>query len=151
MEEREREEAVSIKDRFESKFFVSPDGCWIWTAQVDYYGYGVFWKDNKRTKAHRFSYELYVGKIANDLVIDHICKQPSCVNPNHLEPVTIKENTLRGSRTKTICEHGNGFTRCELGCRNIYQTNKRNKDLEKTREYQRNYMREYRKRGKVND
>ena len=70
--------------------------CWEWIHTKQKTGYGVFKWNYKTFLAHRFSYENYVGSIPNKLVIDHLCRNRSCVNPNHLEPVTIYENLRRG-------------------------------------------------------
>ena len=89
------------------------DGCWLWTGHVGPHGYarfdGVAW-------AHRWSYEHFVGPIPVGLEIDHLCRNRSCVNPDHLEPVTRRENLLRGdtfasrNAAKTHCIHGHEFT-----------------------------------------
>ena len=69
----------------------------------------------KLTQAHRFSYELYNGEITGNLTIDHLCRNRNCVNPQHLEVVTIKENVLRGigptaiNSIKTHCIKGHEF------------------------------------------
>jgi hypothetical protein len=68
-------------------------GCWIWTGYVISSGYGQF---GKRTRAHRYVYELLVGPIPDGLILDHLCRVRRCVNPDHLEPVTMAENTRRG-------------------------------------------------------
>ena len=75
------------------------DTCWMWTgprgggkrAQYGYMSRGR----NAGIGAHRFSYELHVGPIPPGLSIDHLCWVTLCVNPDHLEPVTLSENTRR--------------------------------------------------------
>jgi HNH endonuclease len=68
------------------------DGCWEWTGarQKGYGKFGASWF------AHRLSYLLLVGPIPQGLQLDHLCRNPGCVAPNHLEPVTGQINTLRG-------------------------------------------------------
>lgn len=84
---------------FASKVAVAgPDDCWLWTAAADRHGYGSFTKPGERQvrlKAHRFAYEALVGPIPPGLELDHLCRVHACVNPNHLEPVTHRENMLR--------------------------------------------------------
>lgn len=75
---------------------LGPDECWHWLGIMHMAYYGQFKHDHKRYAAHRFSYEYFVGPIPEGLVIDHLCRIPSCVNPKHLEPVTVRENTRRG-------------------------------------------------------
>ena len=66
--------------------------------------------------AHRIGYEQLVGPIPKGLELDHLCRVRHCVNPDHLEPVTHKENTLRGScpaavnARKTHCKRGHPLT-----------------------------------------
>jgi hypothetical protein len=82
-------------ERFWSKV-EKTETCWLWTASKDRAGYGWFGKDGTATKAHRWAYESLVGPIPEDLVIDHLCRVRNCVRPDHLEPVTVAENTRRG-------------------------------------------------------
>jgi hypothetical protein len=90
---------TSIEDRFWSKVDKSGEH-WLWTAGTSASGYGIFRVDTKtRVYAHRYSYELANGPIPDGLPIDHRCRIPRCVKPSDLEPVTIRENTLRGART----------------------------------------------------
>jgi hypothetical protein len=109
----------TLLERFESKFFVAPDGCWLWLGAINNNGYGRFWFDDKTCKAHRISYELYVGSIPSGMQIDHVCRQTSCVNPHHLNIVTNTENQRRKPKVK-ICEHDVGWTQCKLGCARPY-------------------------------
>ena len=85
----------------EHKFWKSvvrtPNKCWKWPRSLDKDGYGSFKNNNKISRAHRFSYELFYGKIPSTLVIDHLCRNKNCVNPDHLDLVTPRENILRGN------------------------------------------------------
>ncbi|MCA1572428.1 MAG: HNH endonuclease [Chloroflexi bacterium] len=72
--------------------------------------------DNSRRSvlAHRWSYETFVGPIPEALALDHLCRNRSCVNPEHLEPVTAGENIRRGetgllNRSKTCCPAGHEY------------------------------------------
>lgn len=97
--------------RFWSNVEKGPN-CWEWSGCING-GYGVFFSDGAKKKAHRISWELLKGKIPDGLVIDHICRNSSCVNPDHLEPVTSGENTRRGishNRMRTHCKYGHEFT-----------------------------------------
>lgn len=71
------------------------DTCWLWIGSRTHDGYGLFGADNRRTGAHRFSYEFHVGPIPDGLQLDHLCYVRNCVNPAHLEPVTAAENGRR--------------------------------------------------------
>lgn len=88
------------------------DGCWLWQASVDKWGYGWFKLAGKMRRAHSVSYELVVGPVPEGLQLDHLCRNPRCVNPAHLEPVTARENSLRSSSfvalnaRKTHCPRG---------------------------------------------
>jgi hypothetical protein len=88
--------------RFNKKYVIDSDtGCWNWTAALNNYGYGNFRVDNKVLKAHRFSYEYYVGEIHQDLVVCHSCDNRKCVNPNHLRQDTQSSNLIDMSYAMT--------------------------------------------------
>ncbi|MFJ1788385.1 HNH endonuclease signature motif containing protein [Streptomyces anulatus] len=85
--------------------------CWTWTGYQDRDGYGQFYFQGRKYLAHRHAYMQLVGPIPAGLVIDHLCRNPSCVNPAHLEPVTPAENTRRSEPAmRTHCIHGHEFT-----------------------------------------
>ena len=87
------------------------DTCWLWTG-AKAGGYGYVKRDGRTIPAHRYAYTIAVGQIPAGLVIDHLCRNPQCVNPAHLEPVTNRENILRGAGAKIAAYHAN---RCLRG------------------------------------
>lgn len=93
--------------------FTRFDGdCLVWTGNAPH-GYGTFWLDGRKVRAHRFSYERFVGPIPDGLELDHLCRNTRCVNPEHLEPVTRAENLRRAhwpNSRKTHCKHGHEYT-----------------------------------------
>ena len=102
--------------RFWSKVGIgAPNKCWPWTASKNSNGYGSFWMNGHLKKAHRVAYELVIGPIPEGLEIDHLCREHACVNTSHLEPVTHRENGLRGlspyakNARKTHCKRGHPF------------------------------------------
>ena len=102
-----------LYERFMEKFEPVPEsGCWLWTACIGTGGYGRIGFEGKVHVAHRIAWELLRGPIPEGLEIDHLCRTRSCVNPDHLEPVTPKVNRLRGvgwagrNARKTTCPHG---------------------------------------------
>lgn len=105
---------LSDRERFLKSVDVAVDGCWLWLGPKDRDGYASQWRigsrsDGTRTKIrpHRFAYQEFVGPIPDGMTIDHLCRVRCCVNPDHLEPVTARENTQRGWRaTKLYCPYG---------------------------------------------
>lgn len=97
-------EPVSALSRFLAKVEVQEDGCWRWKAGTTGAGYGVFGIDGGKQGAHCWSYEFFVGTIPQGWHIDHLCRNPACVHPEHLEPVTQRENMHRG-KTSALNQH----------------------------------------------
>ncbi len=83
------------------RYEVDASGCWIWLGYVDIKGYARCKPTGRNNVlAHRVLYEHYVGPIPDGLDLDHLCRVPSCVNPDHMEPVTRAENVRRGNSAK---------------------------------------------------
>lgn len=97
-----------LAERFEEKYVAAENGCWQWTAGKMSHGYGMIAVGRTMKYAHRVAYELLVGPIPDGLTIDHLCRNRACVNPEHLEAVTIQENVRRGC-TKTHCLRGHVY------------------------------------------
>jgi hypothetical protein len=74
-------------------------GCWLWSGASSN-GYGQMYFNGGVVYAHRFYFELYKRPIEAGLDLDHLCRKPGCVNPEHLEPVTRAQNVRRGRVTK---------------------------------------------------
>lgn len=103
-------------ERFWSKV-EKTSGCWEWRAFRNARGYGQFGvgslRDGTRrlVLAHRFAYEEERGPIPQGLELDHLCRNPACVRPDHLEPVPHAENVRRGSKAQaTHCVAGHAFS-----------------------------------------
>ncbi len=75
---------------------VTESGCWLWTGASRTRGYGTFHLNRKNRPAHRISHEIFKGPIPEGFDIDHLCKVTCCVNPDHIEAVTVHENVKRG-------------------------------------------------------
>jgi hypothetical protein len=123
-----------LLERLSNKFTVG-DACWVWHAAKSV-GYGKLNWHGKQQFAHRLTYELMVGPIPAGLELDHLCRNRACVRPDHLEPVSRRENLRRGDTfvaqylSHTHCKEGHPLSgdnlvmdgrarRCRI-CRNLY-------------------------------
>lgn len=113
------------QQRFSNRYSVDPvTGCWNWIAGRTSRGYASIWvpegktggKKGKCVLAHIASYTWKNGPVPKGLELDHTCRNPRCVNPDHLEPVTHKVNCLRGespmalNARKTTCPRGHQYS-----------------------------------------
>lgn len=105
---------MTTKERFWSKVDRSGgmEGCWFWLGYRTPRGYGFFSDRRKTTSVHRWAWRLFNGAIPNGRGLDHLCRVRHCVNPEHLEPVTNRENLLRGTGLPAINARK---TRCPAG------------------------------------
>lgn len=130
-------------DRFWSRVTLRQFGCWEWIHEQRK-GYGVFRVCGVKYAAHRLSFTLLKREIPANLVIDHLCRNTLCVNPDHMEPVQNKINILRGigptavNARKVYCRNGHELSfeniwkgrnakkqrRCAICIKDYYQANK---------------------------
>ena len=108
--------------RFTAKYVVQEDGCWEWHGptsatihKTNSWVYGMFRPGGRANNigAHRWAYETFKGPISKGMQLDHLCRNTLCVNPDHLQPVTLKQNLNRGRRyyaDQTHCKRGHEFT-----------------------------------------
>lgn len=84
--------------RFMAKVAEADSGCWIWKgARNNYKGYGRIDVNGRRYLAHRYGFQLFRGYLSDDKSLDHLCRNTRCVNPAHMEPVSVSENSRRMS------------------------------------------------------
>lgn len=116
-DDRRRDTEPLPMEKFINAIRVLPNSCWQWQNSLATFGYGKFWIGNTQFMAHRFAWWVFRGAIPKGLQIDHLCRNRGCVNPDHMEPVTIKENVLRGvgtsaiNKRKTHCKNGHAYDR----------------------------------------
>lgn len=126
-------EEESIKARLLPQIDES-EGCWNWNGVVSK-GYGLIKIHSRSVRVHRLMYEVFIGPIPEGFVIDHLCKNKKCVNPDHLEAVTSRENTLRGDgitakqARQKMCMRGHELPKFRSGrrqCKKCAKDRKRN-------------------------
>ena len=121
-----------LPKRFWTKVRVDENGCWRWLASVTDRGYANFDFNGGKRRAHRVSYQELVGPIPDGLVVDHLCRVRDCVNPAHLEAVTIWENTLRSTSPtaelsrRTHCPKGHPLSGSNLAAYRLKLDGRRN-------------------------
>ena len=111
---------AKVPDSFLKRVNIHPDGCWEWTGATDTSGYGRYRYGGRHEPTHRLLWKLTVADVAGDLELDHLCRNRVCCNPDHLEPVSRRENTLRGEgptavlARKTHCKRGHPLSGANL-------------------------------------
>lgn len=142
----------AVEDRFWERVKEVESGCWEWQGTLfSATGYGRFYFKGKDNTTHRVSYELTNGPIPEGLVVRHECDNPLCVNPAHLIPGTLKQNTrdmidrgrstlrvnLKGKPVATHCKRGHELTpdnrRPGAGCRTCHLAREKKRKLDAKR------------------
>lgn len=132
LDDQERRRLLDIKlydprlpKRFWAKVIVEQharmaSACWTWVGSYDWEGYGQSNRKGQVLKAHRMAWLALVGPIPDDLQLDHLCRLRACIRPAHLDPVTQRENILRGigpsarNARKTLCDSGHPLSDSNL-------------------------------------
>lgn len=136
-----------LEQRINARLLRRPGGCLEWQGSRTTAGYGQMWDGSRVAMVHRMSYELAKGPIPEGLDLDHLCRNRLCANPAHLEPVTRRENIMRGvapgkvaarHKAQTHCKNGHEFTPA-----NTYAYVRRGWIMRHCRECQRIRGREY--------
>lgn len=115
---------------------ITDEGCWEWQRARTPNGYGKIHINRSLQYVHRLSHEVWVGPLVDGLEVDHLCVNPPCANPAHLEAVTRRVNTLRSRNftaeqaRQTHCIHGHPFNQANTyiapnGSRNCRECRKR--------------------------
>lgn len=152
----------SVEDRLMEGCRQDPDtGCWLWQRSKNREGYGRTNRGGHNGQgivAHKLSYETFVGPIPQGMQLDHLCRNRSCINPDHLEPVTPKENIRRGTghgketncpagheynESNTYFEKIGGNRHCKV-CDRDRKRVRRELNKEAYNEYMRQYQRRHR-------
>lgn len=120
---------LTVAEKVAARFVVdATSGCWRWTGSLNDSGYGLVYNEGRQRRAHRVTYELYRGAVPEGLWLDHQChnrdkscvggrKCPHrrCVNPDHLEPATNRENAVRGRAADSVRARNAERTHCKNG------------------------------------
>lgn len=134
-------------DTFWSKVSIgNPTECWLWTKSLRQ-GYGVYWNGKKNVAAHRFSVEISGRDIPASMVVDHTCRNRSCVNPAHLRVVTRYQNVHENSRA--IAHLKSLQTHCGKGHELVGSNLRNRKGKRLCRECERLWQSSYRAKNKA--
>lgn len=99
---------MRLPARFWAKISIDNNGCWVWTAASNGAGYGRWNQSGSLRYPHRVTAELEYGE--STLQVDHVCRVRACCNPDHLEYVTNRENSIRGKALITHCPKGHEYS-----------------------------------------
>ncbi|MGC0251549.1 HNH endonuclease signature motif containing protein [Pseudactinotalea sp. Z1748] len=147
----------TLTERFWSKISECPrTGCWNWTAAHNSTGYGQWAVDGTSKSVHRLTYQALVGPIPAEFHVDHLCRNKSCCNPQHLEAVPQEVNAARAAAVITHCKQGHPLSGANLrrrgnkrGCRTCDRASAaaHRERTRKERALSDNPVRRYRKRA----
>jgi len=146
------------KEIIRKNITINSKGCWIWQGNKDKEGYARFNYQKKKCRVHRISYLLFVDKLITNYIIHHVCGNPSCVNPGHLQQITKQEHNFRGNSASSLNNRkekcpkcGGGYTIVKYGvsknprrmckpCRKLTSTKYYQTHEEERKKYQKRYQ-----------
>lgn len=118
MDRTDLQRRITSRVTIEDRGYETP--CWVSNRAAHPKGYTKIGYQGRTWLTHRLAYTVYVGEIPNGMQLDHLCKVPACCNPDHLEPVTCRENLLRGDTitateaAQTHCKNNHPLTGSNL-------------------------------------
>jgi HNH endonuclease len=127
---------------FEDYYIPEPNsGCWLWLGFIEpRTGYAKLKVDGKTQSAHTISYKLHIGSVPDGKELHHTCRMRTCVNPEHLKPVTRQEHREYHSALQTHCKYGHEFTPANTilksnWCRDCRTCKQRRNDINNPRRF----------------
>lgn len=105
--------------RLKRDYEVNDAGCWVWLGAKNLKGYGLVQRDGRGLSAHRWYYERRFGAVPDGLELDHLCRNESCVNPDHLEAVTAATNSQRRRSSKLTWNDVRAIRASGFGCAEV--------------------------------
>lgn len=146
--------APNTLEKILDQIVIEDNGCYVFSGPKDDGGYGRVGYKRRLVRVHRLLYEELVGPVPEGLELDRLCRNHACANPDHLEPVTHKENMARGlvaavweaTRQKTHCKYGHAY---DDGNRYSYFSSDGQRTYRGCRICRSRAMREYRQRQRT--
>lgn len=137
---------ISVEGQYE----VAENGCWVWQGWTDAAGYGLAQRGGRPWKAHRLSWTAANGPIPSGMTVDHICFNPSCANPGHLQLLTPGENSARKqSVLSPTCKNGHEWTADNTATHTLRSGPEAGRAVRRCRQCARDFQRAWQRRRRA--